>query len=447
MNRKNLVTLVVFIVLGIVAWQVMKQPPKGQRTGERRRPLPRIAIKDVDRVTIAQQGKPTVTLASEGAHRWKLVEPLKYAADKYASKRLGEALEKLDFGDLVTERKDKHGLHQVDAASAVRVTVKAKGGKTLADFYLGKAAAGFTMLRVEGQDAVWQVVGSLRATFGKDLKSWRDRTILSFKREAARELRVITAAGEITLSRKDQKAPWKVDKSSSPVDQLDADVPRGLISALSNLSAADFVDDAQPGKTGLDQPQATVVVKLDGSKGEQTVKIGKKENDSFFVAGSGPQVFSLKQYAADNLIKRPIDFRDKTILGFKAKDLIELKLIQVSAKDRKRTTIKLTRKADDWHRDGKKLADAAKKKVDTAAQTLASLKADRFAKHSAEELGMARPEWTIELRLKDRTRHRLTVGPNNKDGFFGVRHQGVADLFACRQYKLNKFLLKQDALK
>jgi hypothetical protein len=370
-----------------------------------------------------------------------LTQPVSYPADKYAARTLVEKLEKLELGDLVTEQKGSHAEHEVDDRGGARVTVS-DGRATLADFIVGKAVGDHTMLRLAGRDQVYQAVGSLRAVFSKEVKLWRERAIFNFPADDARALRVTTRSGEVALSRADDKAPWKIDRAAPPVDKLDADAPRALLSSMASLSAADFADNAAAAQTGLDQPEATVTVQLK-DKTEKQLLVGKSDKDNFSVkAGSAPQVFLIARYAAESLIKRPIDFRDKTIFSFKPEELTELGITHL--KGGQRTAATLARKGDAWHKDGKPLSDQTKPKG--AAEALATLVADRCAAQSAAELGMSTPEWRLALRLKDGRRLALTVGAKEQDGFFGVQREGLADLFACRKYKLDRFLLDPPTL-
>lgn len=440
MNRKTTIALVLFIAMGLAAYLVLRQPPKGQRTAERPRPIPALDGKAIKRVTISEHGKPPIVLERK-ENAWALTKPVSYPADEHAARSLVEKLEKLELGDLITEQKSSHAEHEVDDRGGVKVTVS-DGQNTLAELIIGKVLDGFTMLRPAGKDHVFQAVGSLRAVFSKEVKLWRDRRILTFKADDARGLHVTTQAGEIALARADAKTPWKVDKTTTPVDALDASVPRSLVSSLANFLAADFADGVTLAQAGLEPPAATIVVRL-ADKSDKRLLVGKQEQDGYWVkSGDTPQVFHIKRYAADSVLKRPIDFRDKTILSFKAADLQQLAITHI--KDGKPATARLTRKGDAWHKDGKALADQSK--ANGAAEALAALSADRFAVHSADELGMAKPEWRLELQLKDRSHHVLTVGAKDQDGFYGVQRAGLHDLFACRKYKLDKFLLDPTTL-
>src|SRR5262245_57499355 len=159
MNRKTLISGVVFALLLVLAIVVMRSPEKGSRTGEPLRPVPRLAGFEVLEVT---KGTVTTVIKKEGT-TFKVQKPVPYAADQEAAKQAFEAIDKLEFDGVVTDQKAKHDEFEV-GASGLRVVVK-KADKTLADVRIGKIANNLTMLRVEGKDEVWKAVGPIKFQF------------------------------------------------------------------------------------------------------------------------------------------------------------------------------------------------------------------------------------------------------------------------------------------
>jgi len=434
MNRKTLGALLIFILLLGIVYYLMTRPEKGERQGERPRPLAKIDTKLLKRVSITHKGA-TVVLERAGQDRWQLTRPVSYPADSGAVEGLVEKLKELEFGDLVTELKAKHAEHEVDEAKGIRVVVS-DGKKDLADFYVGKVVDSFTMLRLNGKDQVFQAVGSLRYAFEREIKDWRNRTILELKPEELRKLQVTTPEGAIVLARPDEKTPWKAERSAAKIDQLDSATVSNLLSTFSSLSAVDFADGMDAAKAGLDKPAATIVA-TDKAGKQTTLLIGGHEGEDYRVrAQDNPQIFVIKKYTAENLLLRPVDFREKTVISLKAEDVVSLKI------DKKKDgggAVTLTRKGEEWLGDGKKVTDAAK--IKSALEALASLKAEGFARATAAELGLGKPDWVVEILMKDRTRHELTVGSVEQDGFRALTRKGYDDIFTFRQYALDRFLL------
>ena len=103
MNRKNLTALLVLVVLIVVAVVVLRQPEKGQRVGERPRPLPKIAAGSFDTLAVTKAGA-TTTIKKDG-DKFKVVTPVQYPADETVAKPALEAVGQLDVGDVVADQR------------------------------------------------------------------------------------------------------------------------------------------------------------------------------------------------------------------------------------------------------------------------------------------------------------------------------------------------------
>jgi hypothetical protein len=462
MNKKTIVALVIFVALLGTVYLIQSRPQRGQRVGERARPLPAIKADAIGEVSISSKGA-TVVLVRAGKDSWRLAKPIAYPADKYATDTLIEKLSKLELGDQVSEQRARHAEYEVDDKAGVhvvamgRVASGASGGgasrKTLLDFHLGKVIDDFTMLRPAGKDQVYQAVGALRFVFDRELKNWRKRSIIDVKQEDVRKLEVTAGAATTVLTRADVgraasgasgAAAWRVERvpDDTKIDQLDDATVANLLSTFYSLAAFDFADGIAPDKSGLDKPAGSVTAQLK-SGGPVTLVIGGHKDDDYWVQRKGePQVFVIKKYSVENLLRRPIDFRDKTVLSLKADEVVALAIEHRKEKE----SVKIARKGNDWlGGDGKPLKDASK--VKGAIEALAALKAEAFASASAEELGMDPPEWVLEIAMKDRTKHQLSVGSKEKDGFYGLARKGVDDLFVLRKYALDRFLLDPKSYK
>lgn len=437
MNRNTLIALAVFLGLAVAGYFVMKQPKKGERQGAKPIILAKIDAKKIAKLSITHKGQ-TVVLERHGKDQWKVTSPVTYAADKYAADTAVEKLEKLEFGDLITKQKAKHAEYEVTDKAAIRV-VASDGKATLADFYLGKTLNDHTMFRLKGKDEIYQVVGSQRYAFEREVKNWRKREIVEFKQEQARKIEITGAGGAITLSRKDEKASWKVDASATPIKTLDDGAVSDVLRVLSSLSAFKFADKKKPGEAGLDKPVNTLKVTL-ADKKSHTLLVGATKGDETFIkAGDKPQVFVVQKHSAKDLLKRPIDFRDKTVLTFKVDAVISLTVTKKD-KDKEAATAALELKGKEWHSNGKKVKD--EQQIKDALKELSSLKAEGFARHTPAELGLDKPQCTVELKLKDGTAHKITVGSVEQGAAYGLTSkQKAADIFTFQKYSIDRFCL------
>ena len=335
MNKKTLIAGGAFAVLGIIALTLLKNPEKGQRVGEGPRPVPKLATADFDTLEITKDGKAT-TLKRNG-EAFSVTAPVPYAADKEPAKEAFEAVEQLEFGSVISDQKTKHKEFEV-ADGALHVVAK-KGDKAVANFFVGKSLGAQTLVRLDGKNEVWQAKGSLKYKFDKDTAAWRDKVVINFAEADATGLAVKAADGSSVVmekAAKDATAPaagaaappppaeggWKVKESSLTIDHLDKTVAEGIVSALSNLRANDFADDATAGDTGLASPKLTINVTLKDGKSHTLLVGNKKGDEDFYVKreGSG-QVFIAKKWNLERANKRPADFREKLVCNIPAGDV------------------------------------------------------------------------------------------------------------------------------
>jgi len=310
MNRKTLTALVILGVLIVAAVVVLRQPEKGERVGDRPRPIAKLPAGSFDTLTVTK-GASTTTIKKTG-DKYEITAPVTYPADDTVAKQAFEALEKLEFSDVVSDQKAKHAEFELDD-KALKVTVK-KGDQVVADLLIGKSVGGNTLVRVPGKDEVWQALGSFKYNFDRDATNWRDRNITKFNLADAEKITIKDKSGGHATFKKEAGDKWSVVESSPPIPKLDDQVAPGIVSTMAAWTTNEFADGVKPEDTGLATPNTTITVDVKGGK-PVTVMFGNKKGDDEVYAktADSPQVFVLKRYNADRVNRRPIDFRDKTV--------------------------------------------------------------------------------------------------------------------------------------
>lgn len=444
MNRKNLTALIVLAVLIVVAVVVLRQPEKGQRVGERPRPLPKIAVGSFDSLAVTKAGA-TTTIKKDG-DKFKVVTPVQYPADENVAKQAFEAVEKLDFGDVVSDQKAKHAEFELDDAKALKVAVK-KGDQVVSEFLIGKSVGGNTLVRLPGKDEVWTGLGSFRYNFDRDTANWRDKTITKFTPGDAEKVEVKGRGGSRVVVKNDGNDKWSVVESSLPIPKLDNAIPTGIASALASLVTNDFADGAKPEQTGLADPSTTVTVFLKGGK-HVTVLIGSKKGDDdyYLKTADSPQIFLVKRYNIDRVDKRPIDFRDKSLCDIAEADVGDVTVTHGSdsyalARDPKKNEWKVIKPA------GITLDTT---KVSPIAAAFKDWKAVGFAEdQNAKEHGLAKPQAVIFAHSKDKKATcNLKIGDETKDKVnYVVQSGGSPDVYLVAKWAADRLLVKVDDLK
>lgn len=448
MNRKTLIAGVVFAGLILATVVLMRSPEKGTRTPESApRPIAKLTADSFDTMEITK-AKATTVIKKDG-DAYKIVQPMSYPADKDAAKLAFEALTKMEFGDVVSDQKARHGEFELGDDS-LHVVLK-KADKPVADLRIGKTNNQMTMTRVEGKDDVWTTSGLFKYQFDKDTNAWRDKTITGFDEKDAAKLQITSKAGaKIVLSK--PAAPdagpapdWQVVESSVKVEPFDKSVASGVASQLATWKANDFADGAKPEDSGLDAPDLTVTVTLRNGK-EHTVLVGKKKGDEDFYVktADNPQVYLVKKYNLDRVNKRPIEFRDKTICNLKGDELTEI------AVTHDKDSFTLAKQGKDWKATKPAGFTADDSKTSNITNAFSEWKALGFAEdNSPKATGLAKPTATIAAKSSVKGHAcQLKIGGETSDkSNYYVQADNQPDIFTVAKWSVDRIMVKLDDLK
>lgn len=452
MNKKTFLAGGVFAILGLVAFVVMREPEKGQRTpGETKGPIAKLS--DFDTLEVTKGGAATVVKKEGGSY--KVTAPVAYAADQDSAKAAFEGLEKLEFGNIVTDQKTKHEEFEVGSAG-VRVVVK-KADKVLADFRVGKTVNSATLVRVEGQDQVWQAVGLLKYNYDKDSAGWRDKAITTFEESKAETIEIVSKTGGKIALKRPRKADggtteteWGVVESAIKLDPMDKTVASGIVSALYSWKANDFADNAKPEETGLDAPDLKLTIGLQGGQ-KHTILIGKKkgEEDYFVKTEAAPQVFLVKKYNLERINKRPVEFRDKTICNLNDGEIQDLDVTREKdaftlAKDPKKSG------DDAWSVKKPKDFTLDPSKVGAILSAFKEWKGTSFADDNTPKVtGLDKPTATVTAKSSVKgsgCTFKVGAETTDKQNYF-VQRPGTPDVYVVPKWSADRMMPKLDDLK
>lgn len=412
MEKKNLYALLALVALCGLAFYAMRTPEKGERVGEKPRAIAEIKSDKIATLEITQPGgADKVTLTKKG-DKWQVTAPYDKPADQAAAKAAAEALEKIKWGDITTQQKERHAELEVSDDKAVHVIAKDAGGAVIADLLLGKSAGSATMARVAGKDEVWQAADLFTSTFKRDSKSWRDHVIFDQKADEAQKVTLSSAAGKVVLERqapaggdKDNKgappslfdAKWKVIDGAIPTlkpgVELDHAMVNRIAQGLATLRAGEFLDAGKPEELGLapgapGQIEVQVAFKDGKTAG---IRIGSVKGEDYHVqALDNPQIFTVKKWGVEALAHVPADLGDKSLLSVKADQIDSVTVAQG-------TDVLVVRAADKtWKAD--KLADADEGKLKSLVESFDNLGGSGFVAVGAPELAsLAKPRATVTV--------------------------------------------------
>lgn len=278
--------------------------------------LPKVEKDSVDALEMVRPGQPTVKLQKEG-DTWKMTEPVAAAADSAAVDTVLDKLSELEVTNVAARRKENHGTLEVDDIKGIKVTAM-KGSEVLASLVVGASRSAGTMVREKDKAEVMAVKGSIRYAFDKEVKLFRDRTIVEEEEPKVTDLTITSEKGAFHFVRKDDE--WAQADGEKAIEDFAAGKVKGVVSALTRLRAADFAaPEATAESTGLAAPAATAVLTMKpaeegGQPSTVTIKLGKlhEEGREYYAQREGVDtLYRISKYTAERMLAKPEDFAQK----------------------------------------------------------------------------------------------------------------------------------------
>lgn len=278
--------------------------------------LPSLSLSEEDTKTITkividkpakkdeESDKPAekVVLEKDG-DTWRLVEPVKALANQKNVESLLENLTKVEAKEQVSSSKDNYAQYEVNDEKALSTTFYA-GDKVVRAIWAGKSGGRGQMARVDGHDGVYILGGYSSFLYSRDVKGWRDLSILELDTEEATAVTVQNENGEFTFQKEGDE--WtgqfkeKDGGSPKPISEFEPKKVTDLLNAYKKLNASGFGDDKTLAEAGLENPAATLTIQL-GEDRQKVVQFGESAEGSSKWAKlpDAEQVYSVSSWAAD----------------------------------------------------------------------------------------------------------------------------------------------------
>jgi len=440
MEKRTLYALVGVLVLVGIAFAVMRSPEKGQRSGPAPRPVPVVKAADILTLELTSD-KNEKTVLSRQSGQWRVTSPGDWKADQQGVKQVLDGLEKLTFNDVASQNVDKQAELGVADGKGARIVAKNAKGDAVVDLHVGKSVGGYTMMRVDGKSDTWQASGLYPYTISRAPSGWRDHAIFDLTANDINKLTVEDGPSKLVLEReaggdkdKPNDAKWKIVETTGTAPKTSADLDMTQVNAavqgLSNLHASDFADDKK-----VDDEKGKLTITMTAKDKPHTLWVGAEKGDDLFVATSdSPQVYTVKKFSIEHIARKPIDYRDKTIVKAKAADLQS-----VTIEDGGDTTT-LTQKDGKWTA-AKGTADDAK--VKPAVGGFENFVASGFAEEKdPAKTGLKKPAGSAVLHEKGKPPVTINVGASTKDGDYFVQKAGSPDIYLVKKYAVDRWMKK-----
>jgi len=318
--KKEYIVLAVVIV-ALVAYLVARKSDRSLYE------LPQpasIETKDITRIELKSSDGETL-LVREGSD-W-VIAPENYPADSQKVKEMLAVADDLTLTELISESEN---YQRYDLDSSEGISVKCWAAKDLKrELTIGKSADSFnhTFVKLPGDDAVYHAKGDFRRKFDMERGEFRDKSVLSFDRNAIVEITVKEEAGTETYKRevveKGDNEPLEKDGGAAPAKASGANwldgngvvADQAKISSLLNTLAALKCEKFIEGKTKADYTAPLYTLSL---KGMETYTISifpeiKEGDDTLFpaISSANNYPFLLTQWRVENIMKKPADLAKK----------------------------------------------------------------------------------------------------------------------------------------
>jgi hypothetical protein len=267
-------------------------------------------IEAITKIEIKNADKSSVTLEKKG-DAWELVAPVSAKANTANVRSLLDNLKEIKVKESIDRGTGTYKQYELDDEKGVHV-VAFKGDGKLLDAYFGKSGSRGQLARVGGKDGVWVVGGYSGFLYTREVKNWRETSILKFEDANVIQVSVTNANGQFSFSKNDEK--WagsyakrdkdkKLEKPEKKWEKFDEAKLKDMLRAYKSLTAEDFGDEKSD--TGLDAAETNggvVQIKLKDNAGDITIKVGKASKGSSRFAqkdGADGTVYVISSWSGD----------------------------------------------------------------------------------------------------------------------------------------------------
>lgn len=305
-GRSFLLLLAIAAVIGGYVWFVeMKRDPYASTETPREKvfAVEAAQIQEV-RLTNEQGEHTTVTRSGD---RWSIADLPGVEVDEAEISGIANSLAGLESNRVVDEQPASLAEYGLDKPR-ITTAFKDAAGKEHTLLIGKKTPTGGDLYAKTGESPRVVLIGSwLEDTFNRSRFDLRDKTVLKFTRDAVSSVTLTNANGTITLARKD--GAWTIAApSQAPADEV---VVEGLLGRLSTARMTSAVQSPDPAKTGLSKPAATVALTAGPTRAVLEVGGPAAEDGVYARDPSRDLVFTIDETLADELKKKPEDFRKK----------------------------------------------------------------------------------------------------------------------------------------
>src|SRR5215210_6880721 len=267
----------------------------------------------IDELTIKSESGDRTTLKKNGKD-WQVVSPADSgpaAVDQAEVSGITTNLATLEQQRVVEEKAEKAEDLKEFGLATPRIEVGFKADGVEQKLQIGsKTPTGSDLYaKLDGQSKVFLISSFLESTFNRKPFDLRDKSALKIDADKVDSVEVTTKDGTVHFGK--VNADWKL--LSPAENRADAVLIGGLVSRLGSLQMKSMAPATDLKTYGLDIPAATV--RVGSGSSQATLLIGKagEEGTVYAKDASRPAVFTIESSIADELKKKPYEYRQKDI--------------------------------------------------------------------------------------------------------------------------------------
>jgi hypothetical protein len=287
--------------------------------------LPTIAVSkdDVEAITkieVKNADKSSITLEKKG-DSWELTAPVKAKANTSNVRSLLDNLKEIKVKESIDRGTTTYAQYELNDEKGVHISAFKGDGKVF-DGYFGKSGSRGQLARVGGKDGVWVVNGYSPFLYTREVKNWRETSILKFEDANVIQASVTNPNGLFSFSQNDGKWSGSYtkrdkdgklnDKPEKKWEKFDEGKVKEMLRAFKSLTAEDFGDEKSD--AGLDAAETNggvVQLKLKDNAGDITIKVGKTNKGTSRFAlkeGGDGTLYVISSWSADWATAKPEKF-------------------------------------------------------------------------------------------------------------------------------------------
>ena len=427
--------LMAAVFLGLVLYYFFVDVPAEQRNKdekERAEKILPLEMKEVVEFSLTRKGEP-ITLKRNTSQDWALTHPTSAQADSNEIETFLEEVISLKKTRVVEENPNDLSLYGLNDPF-LKIHFKF-ADNTEEALLLGDESpmGGHLYFKRLSRPAVMMAATS-HSRFDKSSYNFRDKTLLHFSTGSVTRIQITRDKHSLEMHK--NEGDWVL--SGEVEAQGDKDSIMNFLQSIQLTRVKEFVDENPESLEpyGLYSPKLELIIENENGK-TQTLTLGNPNEDKgyFCKINDSKNILLADTKLFNALSKKPVEFLDKTLLGFEEKEIIELSL-----RSNKQNIHLVRGNNEGWDIQSPILTAANLSTVNSLLFDLKEARISEFVKISLdipEAFGLDKPEKSFRLKMKNGKTWAVNFGNSNSNG---------QQVFANRTNESTVFLISNEVV-